>query len=137
IVRGKLSADDLERLSDQTENWAGRFTDEKREAPIILVADTLTNAGRNPSAVAILARLAERAPTANVLTHLGDAEAAAGKYAHAAAADGRAWELDRSAAVPLFLEGWATQKSGDVAGGKKLLALADIIPLANVSPRHE
>jgi tetratricopeptide (TPR) repeat protein len=70
------------------------------------------------------------------LLRLADFLAKKKQWHQAAALYGQAWEKDKQAHVPLFLQGWALVQAGQKTQGEKLIKLAHWLPLANMESRY-
>jgi tetratricopeptide (TPR) repeat protein len=65
----------------------------------------------------------------------GDIHVSRKQYREAAAQYQKAWELDKTQPLPLYLRGLALIESGQADEGKKLMELAHLTPLANEETR--
>jgi hypothetical protein len=80
----------------------------------------------------------ERSPRGvEPLVRLGLLEAEQGAWLQAAAAYGRAWELDKRNAVPLYFQGHALVQAGKDGEGRRLMERAVLLPLAGTEPRRD
>jgi tetratricopeptide (TPR) repeat protein len=68
---------------------------------------------------------------------IGDLLAEEKDWSAAAAAYGRAWQRDKSLAIPLYMQGHALMQAGEKAEGERLMRLASLLPLADPLRRHQ
>jgi hypothetical protein len=71
------------------------------------------------------------------LQWIGDLLAEDESWSAAAAAYGRAWNRDKTLALPLYLRGRALVKAGDKEEGERLQRLASLLPLADPVRRRQ
>jgi hypothetical protein len=77
------------------------------------------------------------APVVVPLQWIGDLLAEDNAWTEAAAAYGRAWEQDKTLALPLYLQGRALIKAGKKEEGERLTRLATLLPLADSVRRRQ
>ncbi|HZL34303.1 MAG TPA: hypothetical protein VFC78_03270 [Tepidisphaeraceae bacterium] len=71
------------------------------------------------------------ASSGDLYVHLGDWAGEENNWAQAFDYYEKAWQKDRTQALPLYLEGWALKRGGREAEGRDRVDLAHSLPLAN------
>jgi len=108
-----------------------------RDEALVDLGDALLDAGQREAAAKYFKWLAQRPPPTPVaFVRLGDLEADAGRWDGAAEFYTKAWEQDRTQALPLLLRGAALKHIGREKEGAELVTLAHMLPLADESARH-
>jgi tetratricopeptide (TPR) repeat protein len=102
-----------------------------------LAAQTLVAAGSGGDVEPYMIPRAQELQLPNVYVQLGKVQELLGKWPQAAASYERAWELDRTQAQPLLLEGLALKSYGKSADAQTLIDMAHRLALANDPMRLE
>lgn len=141
LMRGELPRAQLESLARAAAEGAARQPTGDRDAWLLDVGQTLVSLGHRDAAKAFFQRLngapAPPQPVPVAFVRLGDFEAEDGRWDAAATLYGRAWEMDRTRALPLLLRGNALTHVGRAREGRELIELAHLVPLADEAARHE
>ena len=120
-------------LAHEIQTAAEQFPN--RSPLTLLAAKTLVAAGALPEAESYLSQSTGELQTPAMWMQLAEVQESLGKWKQAATSDDRAWDIDRTQPVPLFLEGIALREAGELAEAQKLIDLAHWIPLANDASR--
>jgi hypothetical protein len=101
----------------------------------------MRDAGDEAGAIKYMEAAAKTAPApeyaAELFQRAGDWAAEKQDWAGAARWYARAWNVDRTAALPLYLRGWALRQAGWHARSGELLNLAHVLPLADAAARYD
>ena len=137
VLRGELPPAQMEQLARSAADHVRRGRAAGADPGLADVGDTLLAAGHREAATNYFRWLSQRPPPPPVaFIRLGDLEADAQRWDTAAAAYGRAWELDRTQALPLLLRGAAIKRAGREKEGAAVVELAHLLPLADEAARH-
>jgi tetratricopeptide (TPR) repeat protein len=120
-------------LAHEIQAAAGQFPN--RSPLTLLAAKTLAAAGSPVEAESYLSQSQIEPVPAAMLMQLAEVQESLGKWKQAATTYDRAWDVDRTQPVPLFLEGLALHQAGDSVEAQQLVDLAHWIPLANDATR--
>src|SRR5262245_3772521 len=102
---------------------------------MLCIFEVYLNAGMEARANEFLEAAASALSAPEPQLRLGDYLVDHKKWEQAAARYGKAWELDRTQALPLYLKGWALAQAGQAQEGKRLMDLAHWLPLGNERAR--
>jgi tetratricopeptide (TPR) repeat protein len=120
-------ADLLQNMADE----AAKRKDEERGPWLQCVAEICRALGRDDLREAYLEKWAAAGGDARAWQRLGDIAADAGRWKDAAERYRRGWEKDRGSSLLLYLRGNALVKSGQEKEGRRLMEMAEAIPLGN------
>ncbi len=109
----------------------------EREVRFKTIVETLAAFDRTDAALACLNDWAGVSDSTEPLTRLGEIYAKKKDWGQAALNFRRAGTRDRTSSAAVFLEGWATAKMGNAAESKRLMDLANLIPLDDDLERGE
>jgi tetratricopeptide (TPR) repeat protein len=122
-------------LAHELQTAAEQFPN--RSPLTLLAAGTLLGAGVPAEAESYLAHSAVEIQTPAMWMQLAEVQESLGEWKQAASSYDRAWDIDRTLPVPLFLEGLALRQAGNSAAAQKLIDMAHLIPLANDAARGQ
>ena len=123
----------LTAFAREIQDAAGQFPN--RATLSALAAQTLVAAGNVADAETYLSRAAPDLQVADLYMQLAGVQETLGKWNQAAANYDHAWEMDRTQAAPLLLEGLALRRAGNSAEAQRLIDLAHLLPLADDAAR--
>jgi predicted Zn-dependent protease len=122
------AADLLKDMADE----AAKRKDEQRGPWLQCVADTCRALGRDELYERYLEKwAADSTGDARAWQQLGDLAADGGRWKDAAERYRRGWEKDRGSSLLLYLRGNALVRAGQEKEGRRLMEMAEAIPLGN------
>ena len=144
------AADNVAELAERAERWSKDLPLGQRVSALGYIAESCAVQGNPKLARAYLEKQAELAgqiPVAEFdanppraawpLQRIGDLYAQEKEWLGAAEAYGRAWQLQKERAASLYLQGFALDHAGQHDEGRRLMELAQLIPVANLERREE
>jgi predicted Zn-dependent protease len=121
----------LKEMADEATN----LKEDEREPWLHCVADTCRALSRDDLLEGYLEKWAAAGGDARPWLALGDLSAEKKRWKDAAERYHRAWEKDRSDALPLYLHGRALVQAGQEKEGRRLIAMAEALPLGSEEKR--
>jgi predicted Zn-dependent protease len=131
LLGRKLPARDAAALLKDLADEAAKLKPEEREPPLHCAADTCRALGRDDLLEGYLQKWAEAGGDARAWLRLGDVAAEKKRWKEAAERYKKAWEKDRSDALPLYLHGQALVQAGQETEGRRWMAIAETLPLGS------
>lgn len=136
IVDRRIEKAALEELVRQAEAIARTLPEKERAKWLRQLAATCERAELPELTRKLLERLVEDTSDGADLVRLADFHAKREEWALAAERYGMARQRNRADPVSAYLQGWALLKVGKESEGKKLITLAEMLPLANSELRR-
>ncbi len=131
LLDGKKPAGEVKPLVEEAERGPALRQEEEALRPAAL-AEVAHAAGLDELARSCL----EKAGTGPALLRLGDLLAERKQWERAAESYRQAWDKDRREPLPQFLAGWALDKAGQSAEGKKRMEQSHWLPLGDEASRY-
>jgi tetratricopeptide (TPR) repeat protein len=135
IVDGNCPTGKLLPFCQQMEQWSKTQSNGDRPNILGVIATTLEKGGQRAAAADVYERCAQAFPSVSTWMAVGDCQSRIEKWRAAADAYARAITLDPSAALPLFLHGWALTREGDSRTGRAEMNESHLIALGDVKTR--
>jgi predicted Zn-dependent protease len=132
----KLSNKETAALLKEMADEAANLKVEEREPWLQCAADTCRALGRDDLLEGYLQKWAAAGGDAPAWLALGDLSADRKRWKEAAERYRRAWEKDRSNALPLYLHGRALVQAGQEKEGRRWLEVAQLLPLGSDEKRQ-
>jgi tetratricopeptide (TPR) repeat protein len=124
-------------LADELEPNINALAQVRREHWLTGVATYCLECGWDAPAQKYLEKAVEVMDSAAALQRLADFHADRQQWKPAAELYGKAWDKDRTSALPLYWRGWCLVQLGQEAEGRRLMGLAVLLPLGNDRARFE
>ncbi len=137
LLTGKLAAPKVQELAAEAEKAMAALKPEERAGWFQAIGEVCESAHLDAAARAYFEKAVQASGAPAPGIRLGDYLAGQKLWKEAAQAYQSAWEKDRRQAVPLYLNGWALSQAGDAAEGRKLMEMAQLLPLGNQEERHK
>ena len=135
VLAGGLPPEELDTLARSAASEAA--ADPKKNAAVIHgIAQTLESAGRIELARELLLKQAQASESSDEYMMLGVTALKRQRWAEAAGHYAAAVARDPTGAAPRYLQGHALTKIGRVDQGKKLIELANLLPLGDQQQRY-
>jgi hypothetical protein len=146
-----LSGESLAELAGRAERASEELKLEERVAALGYIGQVCAFQGDLKRARAYLEKQAELAReipvsefqgyepprTVSPLLRIGDLYAQEKSWPEAAEAYGRAWQLQKERTGSLYLQGYALERAGKLDEGRRLMELAELLPLADTERREQ
>jgi tetratricopeptide (TPR) repeat protein len=128
---------DFAELVRDMERPAANLDARERRDLLLAIAGAAHVTGKTDLELEYLKKLQDLVDKPILFLRWGDLLLGKKEYQEAAARYQRAWELDKTRPLPLFLRGWALAQAGQMDEGKKLMELAHLLPLASDELRDQ
>jgi hypothetical protein len=132
----KMSDKETDVLFKEMADAAADRKPEEREPWLHCLADSARALGRDDLHETYLQKWAAVGGDSAPWMRLGDVAANAKRWKEAAERYKRAWEKDRSSALPLYLHGRALVQAGQEKEGRRWIAIAETLPLGGDERRY-
>jgi len=132
----KTSAKETAALFKEMADETANLNPEEREPWLHCLADTSRVLGRDDLVETYLEKWAAGGGDARPWLRLGDLAANNKRWKDAAERYKRAWEKDRSNALPLYLHGRALVQAGQEKEGRRWIEVAEALPLGSEDKRQ-
>jgi hypothetical protein len=131
LLGHKMSAREVGDLLRELADEAAKQKPEEREKWLHCAAETCQALSRADLLEGYLEKWAAAGGDARAWLRLGDVAADAKRWKDAAERYRRAWEKDRSDALPLYLRGRALVQAGQEKDGRRWMEAAEAVPLGS------
>lgn len=135
LVTGRTSPEHLARALRDAGAWAQSLDPAPREEALRTMGQTLLELGNHEAGIAMLEQAAQVSGDADDMMRLGRAWFELKRLDRAASAYARAGERDPTLAAAHWLHGHCLIQLGRAADGKRLIAQAELLPLASEERR--
>jgi tetratricopeptide (TPR) repeat protein len=136
LLARKLPANETAALLKEMADAAANQPAEERESWLRCVAETCRALGRDDLVEGYLEKWAAAGNDVLAWLYLGDLSAEKKRWKEAAERYRRACEKERDNALPLYLQGRALVQAGQEKEGRRLMEVAELMPLGNDQKRQ-
>jgi tetratricopeptide (TPR) repeat protein len=137
ILSRETTEKDYMTVVDDLQSRLNAFAQVRRENWLTGVAEYSLQRGWDTAARKYLQQAVDTLDSADALQRLADFFADRKQWKEAAEQYGKAWDKDRTKAIPLYWRGWCLLQLGQATEGRRLMELAELVPLGNEKARYD